>query len=310
MEKICLFIFFLVCMPFFLGLRVYGSVHWDKNRAIIETDVMTVQFCSRRPFYIIWHNEEPNVKYIVELRQLIEYLDINNNEILDDIDTICARSSFGSKVWEFHYNKTIIDNTSVTILKLQSKIPVRYERQGGKPKEVEIVISNYISEGAVHIDNNSLLGPCEIGIEILVMGWPWRYNNSRLQLEILFGVMNMSHKVRRIKEGKNKYNIEFSGASSSYMYLNITKNIVVDDVQKYSKITVTENSIEIDSPHFISNLTAELKGGIVLPTSAIEFEQKDYEMVTGMVVTSTIISICGAIYSRRKIDRILKVLGE
>ncbi len=303
-----LFTFFLLFIVFCFRMGVYGSIHWDKDKSTISTDLITIRFCSRRPYYMIWHNKEPNVKYFMEIRRLIEFIDENNNGVLDNKDTMVATANLESKIWEFRYDTTVVNQSSVTILTLEADIPVIYMQHGYGRRNVAVRILNYISEEDTYLYNESLRGLSEVRTLINIATWPWRHDESRIQMEVIFGIKHMTHKIRSIRECRGRYNIEIGGDSSSYMYLNISEKVLINDNLVDGAILVTNNSVGINVPHFRSNITVEMTMGVSLIEELAKFESVDYGVVGGILSVSVIILVGSIVYTKKKIGEALKIV--
>ncbi|MCR8453743.1 MAG: hypothetical protein NDP13_01975 [Crenarchaeota archaeon] len=219
----------------FLIFNIAGAVDlyskppmWHGNASTVEGDGIVVQFLENKPWYMIWIPGKNNTAvYIVKFNRLIEFLDLDNdNKFNMSIDYMLSHALLYSAMWDVSAKTINISGIIEIRVTLSAIILVQAIGGAGGGAVVgsfNATFVNHIYSANVEVDAIPIAGGKELKIDVIISGWPWINNESKLALEIVFagmfrGRQGIPECVHERYQAKNKHmsRVRLAGGDAGY----------------------------------------------------------------------------------------------
>ncbi len=294
-------------------INTYAQPNWIGDKREIRTGKVVIRLPRSQPEYFISSTSKENIGYSVKFLQLIEFIDTNGNNLLDKDEVALSRGILCGQVsWDIDVEQ----NETALEVKLSSHIRVIYHGpMMGPPKTAYVEIRNTIFTHETSINGYDIMSEQEVKIDIIVMNWPWRAQNSLLSLRVIFGTyhgeeITYGRKMANEHRKDPRHNVDSimmrdPGLDYGILF-RVRESIKVDGLNKTMQAMNwrDNNTLEITYPHFddvlihdpsirIIELVAEKIGFMGWFAGAI------------MVIISALISYLSIISLRKKIKRAL-----
>jgi len=289
-----------------------GKPHWHSNTSTIEADGIVVQIHENTPTYRFWvPGENKTAVYVVKFSRIVEFSDNDNDGRYNDAgDEILAQATLDSSdIWSVEVEEiqsSGVYEVRITISGLVGVTKMGQPEWMGDTANVTFV--NHIYSDDYEVDGYPVKGGRELKIDIIISGWPWCSERSKLAIEIVLAGMFRGHngvpKCSRDKmEYKNRqiHRIKMEGEDTKYSAeFRYQESARVKDTTDWEcRVNATDNfrkdsaRLWLSYPHFNDTLIHDpsiLVSGVEEGGGLLEFLAKN-AIYIGIIVAAIIILV-------------------